>query len=165
MPTFSLSRWVKWTIDNYYFFNLVKGNLVYNPVWFITFEKTKHYFQHHNIKTPVYKLRRLKDISTPDFSTQSCNPRLFNHELFNLRLFNHKLFSELFNRELLLHELWGWKVKGWNVLQPTRVRTFFPDFSTPSSFNPTVHSSIHDWKVHGENVSMWLKNPGLEAWG
>ena len=42
LPTFSLSLWFKWTLrsDNYHFFNLVKGNLLYNPVWFITFEKT-----------------------------------------------------------------------------------------------------------------------------
>ena len=49
------------------------------------------------------KLRRLKDISTLDFSTPSfntspSNPKLFNYELsnpglFNLRLFNHELFN------------------------------------------------------------------------
>ena len=63
------------------------------------FEKITTFFSTSQHKHTVYKLWRLKDISTPDFSTQSFNPSLFNP-----RLVNHELFNPgLFNREFLNH--------------------------------------------------------------
>ena len=49
-------------------------------------------------------IRRLHDISTPEFSTPAFNPK--------------------FMVEKSWVESWGWKIRGWNVLQPIRSRAF-----------------------------------------
>ena len=127
------------------------------------------------LKSPGLKChlsRRLKDISTLDFSTPDFSTMNFSTPDFSTMNFSTPWFKNSWLKSWV--EAWGWKVWGWDVLQPFQtcgtiveihqLQSFIQQLidifivpTEPNTFTIAAPFVGTDWFKHISHCELWIK--------